>query len=651
MKRIPIILICICLISVNVVLAEKDKVLIKIGENTITKSEFERIFRKNNTSSVFDNKSVEEYLELFINYKLKVIEAERLGYDTINSFKKELEGYRNKLAEPYLENPDIYESFINRSYERLKTQVSASHILIRLDKTASFADTAKAYERIMQIRERIINGEPFEKVAAETSDDIANKDNGGYLGWFSAFRMISTFENVAYTTPEGEISMPLRSRYGYHIVKIHGKRLSKGKILLAHLLVRTPNNGTEEEIKQSKEKIYKYYQMLQEGEEFVDLVERYSEDNGSAKNKGLLRWIKSGILPDSLENVVFNLQNKGDLSEPVRSGYGWHIFQLQEKEPVGTIEKERDYLERKLQKGEMRIAIKAANVNHLKKENNFIEYKDNLAGVREAIDSALSKGDRDLTAVEGLVEPIFKIGNKEYFQKDLAEYISGERFDKGKSVDYVVDSKYKEFVDEKVFEYEISLLETKYPELGYLMEEYHDGILLFNLTDDVIWSKAVIDTAGLEEFYEKNKSERYKWTKRADVSLYILTDSSLTEKARELALKRSGKEISKEELVEQLCPVDTVKCVEIEDNLFEPGDNSMVDNIAWEANNSEILKKDDKSVLVVINNIREPEIKPLGEIRGIVTADYQTYLEKEWVNELRNKYSIEVDMKVLRKVK
>ena len=650
MKRKTVILFILCLISVNALLADKDKVLITIGDNTITRSEFERIYKKNNTSAVYDNKSVEEYLDLFINYKLKVIEAERLGYDTIRSFIKELEGYRDKLAEPYLENKDIFEGFVKRAYDRTKTQVNASHILIELDKGASAENTAIAYEKIMQIRQRIIDGEPFDKVARETSDDPSAERNGGSLGWFSAFRMVLPFENVAYKTPVGDLSMPFQTRFGYHIVQVHGTRLSKGNIRLAHLLVRTPN-GTEEEVAKGKEKIDKYYEMLQNGGKFADLVAEYSEDQSTAKNNGLLRWIKSGVLPDSLENAVFNLQNKGDLTKPLLSEYGWHIFELNEKQPVGTLEEERNDIERKLQRSEMRRALKKANIDYLKKENSFVEYKDNLEEIINVVDSAISRGDIDITFAENLIEPIFKIGTKEYLQKDLIQYMENERFDKGLSVEYVVRSRYEEYVDDKVMEYEKSMLEVKYPELGYLMQEYHDGILLFNLTDDVVWSKAVADTAGLEEYYEKNKSEKYMWQKRADVSIYTYEDSSLAEKARELALKRAQKEISEDELIEKLCPSDTLLCVEIEDHLFEPGNNSLTDNMSWEANNSRVFEMDNKSMLVVINNIIEPEVKPLNEIRGLVTADYQTYLEKEWVKELRGKYNIVVDNKVLKKIK
>ncbi len=650
MKRKTVFLIIIYLLSINAIHAQKEIVLITIDDNTITKSEFERIYRKNNTSAVYDNKSVEDYLELFINYKLKVFEAERLGYDTISSFVKELGGYRDKLAEPYFSNKDIFEEFLKTGYERTKTEINVSHILVELRIGASYEDTAKAYEKIMQIRKRIINGEPFDKVALETSDDPSAKNNGGNLRWLTAFRMVYPFENVAYKTPVNEVSMPFRSRFGYHIIKVNDKRLSKGKIRLAHILVRTPN-GTEEEIAEGRKKIYKYYEMLKNGEDFVDLVEKYSEDESSSGNNGLLKWIRSGVLPDSIEGVVYDLQNKGDLSPPLLSEFGWHIFRLQEKEPVGTLEEMRPDLERRLKRIEMSKVIEKANIEKLKKDNNFIEYKDNLAGVLEIIDSAVYRGDRKLTYAESLIEPIFKIGDKEYLQKDLAEIISKERFDKGFSFDYIFETKYNELVYAKVLEYEKSKLEDKYPDLKYLMQEYHDGILLFNLTDDVVWSKAVADTAGLEEFYEKNKSEQYKWQQRADASIYTLSDSSMAEQAMKLALMRSVKKITKEKLIAELCKSDTVPCVEIEDNLFEAKDNSLVDKVSWEKQNAELFKTDDKTVLVVINDILEPELKPLSEIKGLVTADYQTYLEREWVNELRNKYNIEVNKKALKKIK
>lgn len=650
MKRKIIILLSCCLISINLVIAQKSKIVLTIGDKKITKSEFERIYKKNNTSTVYDNKSVEEYLELFINYKLKVFEAERLGYDTAQSFLKELNGYREKLVEPYLKDEEIYEEFTKKAYERSKTEVNVSQILVRLNNNASQDDTLKAYERIMQIRERIVNGESFDEVARDASEDPSGQTKGGQMRWFNAFRVEYPFEEAAYKIPVGEISMPFRTTYGYHIIRINSYRPARGKIKMAHIMVRTTGDPIEE-TSNLKAKIDEYYKMLQNGENFADVAREYSEDINSGKIGGELKPLESGVLPDSIDDVIFSLKDSGDYTEPIQTEYGWHIFQLYRKIPVGTIEEIKPIVEKVSKRSDIELAISKANVKKIKKENNFIEYKDNLDKISEIIDSSVYKGDWDFAAAKNLIEPIFKIGNMEYLQKDLAEFISKSKYSANYSFDYIVYLKYNEFVDANVLKFKKSTLEDKFPELRYLMQEYHDGILLFNLTDNVVWSKAVKDTVGLEEFFEKNRLGKYVWQQRVDVSIYTILDSTLIEKTKKLASMRAKKEISKEELIAGLCPVDSIACVEIEDNLYEEKDNELIEKITWEKHASEVFQLEDKSVLVFINNILEPEPKLLSDVRGLVTADYQTYLEKEWIKELRNNYTIEVNKKVLKKVK
>ncbi len=651
MNRIIIILITSFLIS-NYTFSQKggDKVLLTINDNEITKAEFERIYKKNNTSAVYDSKSVEEYLELFINYKLKVMEAERLGYDTVETFIKELDGYREHLIKPYLENNMIRERYLKEAYERTKTEVNASHILVRFQSNnPTPEDTLAAYKRITEIRQRIVDGEPFEEAARESSDDPSAKSNGGNLRWFNAFRMVYEFENAAYKIPVGELSMPFRTDYGYHIVKVNDKRPSKGKIKLAHIMIRT-NKDSEEEVEKSRERIDECYELLKSGQEFGEVARKYSEDNSSARNGGVLRWLNSGILADSLENILYSMSDSGEYSEPMLLDFGWHIFQFLAKQPVGTYEEVKPDLEKKLDRNPRNKLIEKEKIETIKKENNFIEYKSNLENLVEILDSSIYEGEWDYTVSDGLIEPIFTMGGKEYLQKDLAEYISRGKYRKHLSFEYIVNSKYDEFVEKKIVAFEKSTLEGKYPELRNLLKEYHDGILLFNLTDSVIWSKAIKDTTGLEEFYKSRKTN-YMWEERVDASIYTLADSSLIDAARKLALMRAREEISKDVLISELCSNDSAVCVEIEDNKFEKNDNELIDKLVWEEFSNEIFDVDDKILLIVINSVLEPEPKQLDEARGLITADYQTYLDNEWVKELRNKYNIVVNRKVLKKIK
>jgi peptidyl-prolyl cis-trans isomerase SurA len=649
MKKLFITLISCCIASVSVSYAQKDKILLTIDGHKITKSEFERIYRKNNTSTVYDNKTVEEYLELFINYKLKVIEAESLGYDTNKAFIKELNGYREHLIKPYLEDNKIKERYLKEGYDRTVTQVNVSHILVRFPKSFKPEDTLEAYNRINQIRDRIMAGESFEDVARDASDDPSAKENGGNLGWFTAFRMVYEFENAAYNSPVGVISEPFKTYYGYHIIRVNDKRPSKGMIQLAHIMIRV-NRDNEEEVKKGEEKINMCYKLLKEGTPFSEVARKYSEDRGSAANGGVLRWMRSGVVADTLENILYNLGDSGSISEPMLLDFGWHIFELIKVKPVGTYEEERQELERDLRRNPRYKLIEQERIKNIKKENNFVEYRNNLDNLVDILDTTIYEGKWDYTIAGELIEPLFKIGDREYLQKDLAEYISKGRYRKNMPFDVIVNTKYDEFVEAEVINYEKSTLEDKYPDLRYLMQEYHDGILLFNLTDSVIWSKAIKDTAGLAEFYNNNKS-KYNWEERADASIYTLEDSTLLEKAEKLALMRARNEILKKDLISDLCPEKMKKCVSIEDNKFEKGDNELIDKMTWEALSSEVFNKDNKTKLVVINGILDPCPKLLDEARGLVTADYQTYLDAEWIKALRNKYNIEVDRKVLKKVK
>jgi peptidyl-prolyl cis-trans isomerase SurA len=653
MKKLLIILISSCIASVSISYAQKekkDKILLTIDGHKITKSEFERIYRKNNTSTTYDNKTVEEYLDLFINYKLKVIEAESLGYDTNKSFIKELNGYREHLIKPYLEDDKIKERYLREAYDRTVTEVNVSHILVKFPSNYKPEDTLEAYNKINQIRDRILAGESFEDVAIETSEDPSAKENGGRLGWFNAFRMVYEFENASYNNPVGVVSEPFKTSYGYHIIRVNDKRPSKGMIKLAHIMIRFPSRDNEEEVKKAEEKINMCYDLLKEGTPFIDVARKYSEDRASAPQGGALRWIRSGILADSLENILFNLGDSGTTTEPMKLDFGWHIFQLIKVQPVGTYEEEKPELEKDLRRNPRYKLIQQERINNIKKENNFVEYRNNLENIVDILDTTIYEGKWDYTLADDLIEPLFKIGDREYLQKDLAKYISKGWYRKYMPFDVIVNRKYNEFVNAEVINYEKSTLEDKYPELRYLMQEYHDGILLFNLTDSVIWSKAIKDTAGLKEFYNKNKS-KYMWGERADVSIYTLEDSTLLEKAKKLALMRARKEISKKDLMSELCPENKRKCVSIEDNKFERGDNELIDKMTWQKYNNEAFSKGDKINLVVINGILEPGPKLLDEARGLVTADYQTYLDTEWIKALRNKYNIEVDRKVLKKVK
>ena len=647
-KQLLLITACFCLMPF---VKGQDEIIMTLGNEKVTKAEFERIYHKNNSSVVYDNKTPREYLDLFINFKLKVMEAKAQGYDTMSSFINELGGYRDQLAKPYLRDKEQDEQMLKETYRRIATEVNASHIAVKVAfTTASPADTLEAYNKILALRNRILKGESFEDIAVANSDDPSAKNNKGNLGWFSAFRMVYAFEDAAYKTPVGQISMPVKTRYGYHIIRTNAFRPALGDILLANIMMRVRPSADSAAHQAGMEKINKCYSLLQQGESFADVARKYSEDDASAKNGGKMRWLSSGELPPEIEEVVFALDS-GEYTEPMKSEYGYHIFQVLGKRPVKSFEEMKSNLEERIAQDERQKNTEAIFVDKLKKEYGFTEYPENVAALISLIDTSLYESKWDPSLKGELIDPVFTIGDRDYTQMDLGLYIkAGRKYTKKETLESIGKRKYDDFVKEMVLQYEKDRLDQKYPEFRYLMEEYHDGILLFNITDDMVWSKAVKDTLGLQQYYNLHKNN-YKWQTRADVSKYSTKDSSLEAKIVQFAPQRSSRNWTPKQFNALVCGQDTLPCVEVADLKVEKGSDPVVDSMEWKKGTHKAYKEKDKTAVVCINGILKPQTKLLKEARGLVTADYQNELEKAWIKELRLKYPVVIDEKVFETIK
>ncbi|UCG26723.1 MAG: peptidylprolyl isomerase, partial [Bacteroidales bacterium] len=530
---------------------DDDRILMTISDREITAGEFERIYKKNNAGGkVLDVKSVEEYLELFINFKLKVIEAENLGLDTIPSFKKELLGYRGQLAKPYLTDNETTERLIREAYERTETEVSASHILIKLPANPSPEDTLKAYNRALKIIDRLNMGESFEAIAKGASDDPSAKTNSGNLGYFTAFRMIYPFESAAYNTPVGEISDPLRTQFGYHIIKVNDKRSSRGEVKVAHIMIATPRGSGDEFIKNAKDTIEKIHRNLLQGAEFSTIAASYSDDRGTARNGGELPWFGTGRMVPEFEQAAFSLNEPGDISEPVRTSFGWHILKLIDKKPLGSFEEMKPDIKNKIARDTRSSLGKRSFVDKLKTGYDFRVNNERLAEFYSTLNPAFLSNYSEMGTAGSLTGRLFSFADKTYTRQDFIGFI---RKNPGKvrtnDIHEYIDLMFMEFTDQELISYEDGRLEEKYPEFRYLLQEYHDGILLFELTDKIVWSKAVKDSAGLTEFYEKNKN-KYLWDDRMDATIYRLADNSQLKEFRKILKKINSRGYSNEELTD-----------------------------------------------------------------------------------------------------
>lgn len=488
-----VVLIVLCFSSV-LISQNKDKVLLTIDGKDILVSEFKRIYEKN--LDAIDNeeaKDVEKNLELYINYKLKVKEAYRIKLDTLPSYIKEMESYKNQLSAPYMQDSTYINKLVKDAYYRTKNEIKAKHILIRTPKIPTPKDTLEAYQKIMKIRDRIIKGEDFEKVAEETSEDSSARDdakgnrigNKGNLGYFSAFKMVFPFEEAAYTTKVGKVSMPFKTRFGYHILKVDSLRTSIGEIEVAHILLNDKSSKGEELINT-------IYNRLEKDEQFKALARKYSNDTGSKSKGGKLRKFGSGAMVKPFEDVAFSLQNEGEYSKPFQTKFGWHIVQLIKKHPVQPIEEIERELKNKIRSSSRAQLSEKAVINKLKKKYTIeesIEAKEILNNLRIR---SISK--------DSLQQIILTINDRKITQEEFVNYI------KNKTTSPVFEL-FKEFKDKEILEYYKENLEKTEPDFANILKEYRDGLLLFELMQQKIWDKSSKDTLGLKKYYDNNLSK------------------------------------------------------------------------------------------------------------------------------------------------
>ncbi|MFO7789106.1 MAG: peptidylprolyl isomerase [Bacteroidota bacterium] len=621
-----------------------NKIILEVGDEKVTVNEFLHIYDKNNEQGEdYNLDSLKSYMDLFVDFKLKVAEARHLGLDTLKEFKKEMKNYRNQLAEPYLTDKSVEEELIKEAWERKKQDVKASHILIKVDQNAKPEDTLKAYNKIKNIREKALKDDAdFNKLAMKHSEDKSVRENKGTLGWFTVFGMVYPFETAAYETPVGEVSDIIRTRFGYHIIKVEEKRPAKGRIRAAHIMVLTPKDASEEQLNKAKEKVSEIEQKLEEGEDFAELAEKYSEDRRSARSGGMLPWFSVGgkMIPE-FEEAAFELDEVGEIKGPVKTSYGHHFIKLVDKEPVGTFEEEKPKLASKISNSARASRSKDVLVEKLKDEYELKTYPENVETLTEYVTDSIFYGTWDPREAKQLDEKVMGFADTVLTQGDYAAYL--EKFNRKSnpvSVETFVKQKFNDYIRKCILLYEKKHLEEKYPRFKYLMKEYHDGILLFDVTDKMVWSKAVNDSTGIREYYEANK-EKYKWGTRYDIKKVKTKNKKLARKV-ERSLKKQNNVTWTE--IDSLYNADDSAAVvkEIWD-VFEAGENSEISDLVVEYSKDlnrkgEIINRDDNNVLYIQK--LEPTIKKLSEARGTVTADYQKHLEKEWMKSLHDKYDV-----------
>lgn len=635
------------LISVTC-LAQKEPVVMSVNKDKVTKSEFLQIYLKNNPNPKFDQASMDEYMELFRKFKLKVLEAEALGYDTIPKLKREFEGYKRQLAIPYLIDSAQNESLVKEAYYRTANEVRCSHIMVKLEPNATPADTLAAYNRIIALKKRIENGEDFASVARmkNGSDDPSAASNGGDLGYFTAFQMVYPFEDMAYNTPIGSVSAPFRTKFGYHILRTTGLRPSRGSIKTAHIMVSVAKDADQTSRDNAKKKIDEIYLKLKNGASWAEMVALNSDDPGTSKKGGELPVFGSGttqrMVPE-FEEAAFALKADGDFSEPIKTNFGYHIVKRIERKDVASYESMKKELQTKVNKDERSKKTQDSFVKKLKVKYNYTAGpSENLAWFEANVDTTYFVGKWNAKNLKSN-KTLFTIDGVSFGQQQFARYLEknyrGLRKEESK---ILVANQYKAWEKSAILEYEESLLPAKYPEFRALVNEYHDGILLYEVMQDKVWNRAVKDTAGLRSFFNANR-EKYQWPKRIDATIYECLNESI---AKEVKGMLANDTINSKHVIAKINK-DSELNLKVKMNKFDPEATPSLKGQNLSAGVSQPYLFEGKYYVVKVHAELPVMLKEFNEAKGNATSDYQNFLEKNWLDSLQKKYKVKINKKVL----
>lgn len=626
------------------------EVLFTIDGKPYYTDEFARVYNKN-IDLVKDEsqKDLNQYLDLFVGYKLKINKANKLGLQNGQAYQAELKSYRNQLSKNYLTDSKVTQELIEEAYQRSQKEIKAAHILFMVDENASPEDTLKAYKKAVEVREKALKGENFGDLAVKYSEDPSAKENKGELGYFSAFRMVYPFESAAYKTQKGHISKIVRTRFGYHIIKVEDIRDNRGELTVAHIMILKPNNQNPEEAEKAKATIQDIYKKLQQGENFESLAKQFSQDKSSASKGGVLNRFGSGQLSsEEFEDAAFALKNPNDYSAPVESNFGWHIIKLIEKHPLKTAQEMQSELDGKIRKDERSRLITNSLTEKLKKKY-LIKRNDKLfAAISKTVNDKFYTGDwklpENMKPFEGnLVTIDKKTISGDEFLKYLVAQQRGENTIR--PISKLVEKKYQEYVDAKVNELYNNNLENEFPDFAAVMEEYRDGLLLFDLMEKEIWEKAKTDTIGLQNFYEARKNN-YRWGNRVDALILSSTKMDMAKKAQKLLKQGKSAEFIKEKFNQN-------GKVEVMSNagIFEENSDALPKGLEKKDGVSGIIKDGEYYFVVKINKHLEAGPKTLEEAKGKVVNDYQQYLEEKWVSDLKQEFKVDVNQPAFEKVK
>jgi len=642
-------LLLLTISSVTIAQNLEDKTLLTIDGKDYDAGTFMRVYLKN-LDIVQDEsqKDIDNYLDLYIDYRLKLLQAYELGLDSGETYQNELNDHRQSLAQGFLTDIDVTEELVQEAYDRKKREVKASHILVKAGAGASPEDSLKAWNKIQSLKQELDNGADFAQLARAKSEGPSATNNGD-LGWFSVFRMVYPFESAAFNTAVGKHSDVFRTDFGYHIVKVYEERQALGEVTVSHIMTFDTRDAKE---KTAEKRIREVYKQLEETGKFEELAREFSDDmNSAAKGGKLDRFGTGGLNAPVFEATAFGLEEKGSYSQPIKTKFGWHIVKLLEKHPVAGYDELAPSLKDKIEKSPRARRITDSFNKRLRDKYAVKKSDAVLANLNNIItDSILSNKWEFDEDDKNLNLEILTVKDKKYTYEDFYKSTMERQkkdFSNYASKEEKVETFYEDFIDGSIASYYDENLEYENKDFAFIYNEYKEGLLLFDLLETKIWNKAKEDSLGQQAYYEAHK-EKYQWKRRLDIVMSQNTTEEIAKQVQELLQKGTDKVTIKEKF-----NIDGRTKVMISNGVVEETYNRLPDNFNVTTGVSSIYH-DEKTgfyKVILVNEIVEPAQKTLEEARGAVINDYQQQLEKDWLSSLRDGRKIKLNKKVFKKIK
>ena len=636
MKIKDIVFIGSVLLSFN---SYAQEVLFSVGDNEVTAEEFKAVYEKNkDVGSLIDPKTPQEYLDLYVKFKLKIAEAYDQQRDTASQFVKEFGGYRAQLAKPYLSDPGSEKTLITEGYARLQEEVKASHIMFELESTALPSDTVKVFNEMKNLRNEITSGKiSFEDAARSKSADTWSAKQGGDLGYFTAFNMVYPFENGAYNQNIGEISMPIRSQFGYHLIKTTDRRPASGTVKVRQIFFSADEEAKINESQRAERSAQEIFNRLQTGEDFVSLVS-FSEDRKTKESQGVMPEFGLNKMMPAFEEAAFALKSPGDYSMPIRTNIGWHVIQLMERIPLpefATMEKE---ITNKV-KRDSRSKLGAVKfLKDLKKQYNFSVNERNYARTVKLVSTTAFTEGQWQAVMPSKDRVVATFDGQAMTQSQLLDFWQqNQKPGNENDVEEYLRLLFNVVSNDVVLGYEDGKLETKYPAFRNLVREYKEGILLFDLTQDEVWDKASQDSVGIFNHYEEIKTQ-FMWNDRLAYAYWVCEDEKIAKKISKWVSK------DKQDKLNELLGAENPLSIAVQSGTSQQDDDEVL-SVLWNTIPGvygPVLLTGGFGVIQVIDFIPAGP-KALNEVKGLVIASYQDQLEQAWVKKLTAKFEVIVN--------